>query len=96
MTDEKKDNRPLSPEILMAAGWKEVPSELKQSEFDKYEEIEDGIINCFAIIFRPSINRIALEYSNGSTSLRLVKPAPITVEEFNKLLEIVKLIKFKI
>jgi transcriptional regulator with XRE-family HTH domain len=86
----------LSPEILEAAGWQKVPSELKQIEYDKLEELDDGTINCFSVIFRPTINRIAVDYSDGETSIHIVKPQPLTVEEFNKLLDIARLQRFKI
>ncbi len=88
--------RPLTPDILREEKWQEIPSELKQIEFNKLEESDDGTINCFAIIFRPTINRICIEYSNAKTSIRIVKPSSITVDDYNTLLHILELSKFRI
>jgi hypothetical protein len=92
-----EDTRPLTPEILINDGWEDI--KVKQSycrEFDKYEEFNDGMINCISVTFRTRINRIAIDYSRYDTVLRVVKPQPITVGEFNTLLDIVKLDKFKL
>ena len=88
---------PLTPEILAAAGWKEAT--VKQSfcrEFDRYVEHGDGLIKRISVTFRTRINIIAIDYSHYDTVLRVVKPLPITVGEFNTLLDIVKLEKYKI
>ena len=88
--NQNTDDRPLTPEILTVAGWSEQHCESKARQFDKV--LDD--LNIFSIRF---LNEsITLDYSDGKHVLRTVIQKQITVGEFNTLLGIVELEKFKI
>lgn len=78
-----RDNRPLTPEILRAAGYKKLFNGSYVKEIDNAKmEIIFNNIGELSIFYNPYIKLKALD--------------PITVGEFNTLLDIVKLSKYKI
>lgn len=99
------DNRPLTPEILTAAGWKEEKNDFFHLTFSK--DIDDekfdktGDFDAYMVVdFRkfPKINnhvKFDVERTLGDSFHTNFK-RNITVGEFNTLLDIVKLDKFKI
>lgn len=81
------DERPLTPEILTAAGW------IKWHENDAVVNFEKEVDDvCFNLDFRKRIKKIDIQVDN-CIKARLNN---VTVMEFNTLLDIVKLNKFKI
>lgn len=76
-------NEPLSPDILMANGWKAwyTGSYTRESADDRMEIIFNNIGE-LSIFYLPYIKLKALD--------------PITVMEFNTLLDIINLEKFKV
>lgn len=99
--NEKQDDRPLTPEILTAAGW-EKGGETSLYVFYtlKLDENFDYDTNFYAYIQlaigkRDNCLKLDIERTLGDNIYATFKNQ-ITVEEFNTLLDIVKLDKFKI
>ena len=81
------DNRPMTHEILTAAGWKKWHENEAVVSFEK--EVDDVYFN---LDFRKRIKKIDIQVDNCIKARLDI----ITVGEFNTLLDIVKLQKFKI
>lgn len=96
---QKTDNRPLAPEILTAAGWrKNVSRDLpyKQQFRKEGERFNEYCADVAFLVFEK--NKVSFYYYDDTTDQKadIRIPKNITVGEFNTLLDIVKLAKFKI
>ena len=85
LADISTDDRPLTPEILAAAGWK---SNINRRYPYKQQFRKEG----------ERFNKVSFYYYDDTTDQKadIRIPKNITVNEFNMLLDIVKLEKFKI
>ena len=93
------DNRPLTPEILTAAGWKSNINRrypYKQQFRKEGERFNEYCADVAFVIFEE--NKVSFYYYDDTTDQKadIRIPKNITVNEFNMLLDIVKLEKFKI
>lgn len=103
---EMKDTRQLTPEILAAAGWKEVENTFFHIGFSKDIDDErfgrtEGFDAYMVVVFRkfPKSKTYHVQFDVARTlydSFHTNFKRNITVGEFNTLLDIVKLEKFKI
>lgn len=99
------NNRPLTPEILTAAGWKEEKNDFFHFAFSK--DIDDekfdktGDFDAYMVVdfmkFPKSKNHVKFDVERTfGDSFHANFKRNITVGEFNMLLDIVKLGKYKI
>lgn len=88
------DNRPLTHEILAAAGWgrKNIGSERVDCSIDISE---DGV-EFMLVTFRLNNNHTNFDVYRNADNFRTSFKRAITVGEFNTLLDIVGLQQFKI
>ncbi|MBQ3690884.1 MAG: hypothetical protein II937_13635 [Bacteroidales bacterium] len=99
LADISTDDRPLTPEILAAAGWKSNINRrypYKQQFRKEGERFNEYCADVAFVIFEE--NKVSFYYYDDTTDQKadIRIPKNITVNEFNMLLDIVKLEKFKI
>ena len=90
------DNRPLTPEILTAARWDDLVLTKTEKVFEK--RLFDPSVKMTSFVkvsLRPICDKIKINFSDKNTSGEIFTKL-ITVGEFNTLLDIVGLEKFKI
>lgn len=90
-------NTEVTPELLKRAGWTQwllqyPEANQKRPMFGKQIDFQHEM----KVHFTLERHVIYIEYADGETAVRIVKPLPITVGEFNALMEIVKLEQCKI
>lgn len=96
LADISTDERPLTSEILTAAGWDDLVNistykVYKKTIFDPSVKISYWI----KVILHLHCERITIDFTDKN-AVGKIFTKPITVGEFNTLLDIVKLEKFKI
>ena len=99
LADISTDNRPLTPEILTAAGWESNINRrypYKRQFRKEGERFNEYCADVAFVIFEE--NKVSFYYYDDTTDQKadIRIPKNITVNEFNMLLDIVKLEKFKI
>lgn len=91
-----RDNRPLTPEILTAAGWDDLVLTKTEKVFEK--RLFDPSVKMTSFVkvsLRPLCDKIKINFTDKNASGEIFTKL-ITIGEFNTLLGIVKLNKFQI
>ena len=89
-------NEPLTPEILTAAGWDDLVLTKAEKVFEKiFFDPSVKMTSLVKVSLRPLCNKIKIDFSDKNAYGEIFTKL-ITVGEFNTILDIVKLEKFKI